>query len=245
MTAKFSTRAIVLSTEAFGESDCYVHFLTRDWGVISTLAKSAKKSKRRYVGGLDLFCHDEIFLRGDPKDRPYLLELAVINSFQGIRDSLERVMMAGKVAQWVKRLANFSTPMPQIYSLMGQTLAVIEKEASPERLELLMLLFKIKMLSQLGLKPRTGACGRCGTEEMSVRYFDLSAGGLLCGPCRTQSRYSEATPVDKEEELFLEHADDIKLSQWGETRFTQNKVPGLNRLVSQFASYHTHMRLPV
>src|SRR5580658_6934041 len=93
----FSSRAIVLSRESFGESDCYVQFYTKNWGLISTLAKAAKKSKRRYVGGLDLFCHDEIFLRGDPKDRPYLLELTVLNSFPLLRDDLEKMLAAGKI----------------------------------------------------------------------------------------------------------------------------------------------------
>ena len=90
-----STKAIVISTESFGEADMYIQFFTQKWGMVTALAKSAKKSKKRYVGGLDLFCHNEIFLRGDVKDRPYLTELTVLNSFTGIRDSLDKMKRSG------------------------------------------------------------------------------------------------------------------------------------------------------
>ena len=56
----YSSKGIVISVENFGEADRYIQFFTKDWGMITTLDKSARKSKRRYVGGLDLFCHDEI-----------------------------------------------------------------------------------------------------------------------------------------------------------------------------------------
>src|SRR5688500_8361482 len=96
-----STRAIVLGRENFGEADRYIEFFTKEWGLIKVVAKSARKSKRRYVGGMDLFCHDEIFIKGDPKGCPYLNELTVLNTFTGIRDNLERVTLAGVVSGWV------------------------------------------------------------------------------------------------------------------------------------------------
>src|SRR4051812_43992050 len=124
----FKSRAIVLSRENFGEADRYLQLFTRDWGVISVLAKSARKSKRRYVGGMDLFCHIEIVLRGEPRAHPYLVELSVLNAFTGLRDDYDRMMTAGKVVQWVRKLSNTAVTMPGVYSLLGQTLALMEKE---------------------------------------------------------------------------------------------------------------------
>src|ERR1043165_2773930 len=113
-----NTRGIVIGTEDFGEADRYILFFTQNWGLISTLAKSAKKSKRRYVGGLDLFCHDEITIKGAAKDRPYLLELTVLNSFTTLREDLDKVLLAGKITQWVKKLTqDTATSIPGIYRL--------------------------------------------------------------------------------------------------------------------------------
>jgi DNA repair protein RecO (recombination protein O) len=240
---RHASKAIVLSVEKFGEADCYVRFLTQKWGVISTLAKSARKSKKRYVGGLDLFCHDEIFLRGDPKDRPYLLELDVINSFPGIREELDKVMMAGKVVQWIRKLADVPTPMPQLYSLLGQTLSLIEQETQIERLELLTLVFKLKLLCFLGLSPQIDKCTRCEGPLDPTTIFDLSSGGAVCSQCpkdvSTHNLYLET-----EQRLLLRNAEQLKLSTWNNFNTNPSQIPPLTRLLTQFASFHTHIKLP-
>ena len=67
--------------------------------------------------------------------------------------------------------------------MLGQTLALIEKESTPERLHLLGLLFKLKLLDHLGLKPRVEACVRCGDGHETEVVFDVEAGGILCRTC--------------------------------------------------------------
>lgn len=242
-----SSKAIVLGRENFGEADQYIQFLTQQWGVITTLARSARKSKRRYVGGLDLFCHDEIFLRGDPKERPYLNELTVLNSFPAIREQLDRVVAAGKAVQWVRKLCPVATPLPVIYSVLGQTLSLVEKEGDPDRLELLCLVFKLKLLSQLGLKPRVDACVRCGDEAAEDVVFDVASGGVICRKCAHGDREYTQMPsrLPDDERTFLEAADRFRLTAWGTLSFPRDKSGGLTRLITQFASFHTHTRLPV
>lgn len=241
----YSSKGIVLSIENFGEADRYVQFFTKDWGMISVLAKSARKSKRRYVGGLDLFCHNEIFLRGDPKDRPYLNELSVLNSFPKLREELDKVLLAGKVAQWIKKLANTPTPMPGVYSLLGQTLALIEKETKPEKLELLNCVFKLKLLSILGLKPRVDACAKCESEEDIEGIFDLNSGGILCRPCAPKADFSDSLVLHPMQRNLMNVADQIKLTHWEEIEFSENFLVPISRLVTQFASFHNQVKLPL
>lgn len=212
--------------------------------MITVLAKSARKSRRRYAGGLDLFCHDEIALRGDPKGTPYLTELTVLNSFTALRDNLERVLMAGKVTQWVKKLADTTTPMPEIYSLLGQTLSLIEKESDPERLELLNLVFKLKLLMNLGLKPSVDECGKC--QGPVVRgFFDIEAGGMVCPACSPGQFLSDHLVLAEEDRNFLGQGDGFRLTQWPEIQFPRANTMRLVRLMTQFAQYHTHLKLPV
>jgi DNA repair protein RecO (recombination protein O) len=238
-----TSKAIVISHSNFGEADKYIQFLTQKWGMITVLAKSARKSRRRYVGGLDLFCHNEISLRGDPKGTPYLSELTVLNSFPALRDNLDRVLMAGKVTQWVKRLADTTTPMPEVYSLLGQTLSLIEKESDPERLDLLNLVFKLKLLLHLGLKPSVDDCVRC-EEPASRGYFDIEAGGVVCPTCSPSHYLSEQLVLAEEDRRFLDLGDRLRLTQWGETQFPRANTMRLLRLMTQFAQYHTHLKLP-
>jgi len=238
-----SSKAIVISKESFGEADCYVQFYTEEWGMLTALAKSAKKSKRRYVGGLDLFCHDEIFLRGEPRDKAYLQELTVLNSFSLLREDLDKLLHAGKVTQWVKKLGNFHSPAPLIYRLLGQTLALIEKESDLARLNLLTLVFKLKLLSQLGLKPSVEACVRCTENLDGELYFDLEAGGILCARCSGKSPLNQYLRLIDREREFLHVADQLRLSSWDQIHFPLEHTNHLQKLVQQFAAFHTHTRL--
>lgn len=240
-----STRGIVVGKTDFGESDRYVQFITRDWGLINTLAKSARKSKRRYVGGLDLFCHDEILLRGNPREKPYLVELSVLNSFNGIRDDLERLLSAGRITQWVRRLADTS-PTPAIYSLFGQTLALIERESDTHRLDLLELVFKVKLLDTLGLRPRLDSCARCGATEVAHGIFDVAAGGLVCEHCsRAVPGMEEARSyLSTEARTRLSDLQRLRLTGWEEVTADLGTTAALNRLVTVFARYHTQIPVP-
>lgn len=238
-----STKGIVLSKEAFGEADLYIQFLTKDFGIINTLAKSAKKSKRRYIGGLDIFCHDEIFLRGDPKERPYLVELSVLNAFSRIRDSLEKLLVAGETTVWIKKLANTVAYQPYLYSLLGQTLATIEKEENIERLELLMLLFKLKLIHLLGIKPHTESCAQCGTILSDDVLFDFAVGGVVCRDCSHKIVTQSDIRLDSEERLLVSLAETIRWSDWPHFSFSNSKVPRLQKVIKQFTEYHTHLKI--
>ncbi len=239
-----SSKAIVISTESFGEADMYIQFFTQKWGMISTLAKSARKSKKRYIGGLDLFCHNEIFVRGDVKDRPYLVELSVLNSFQGIRDSLDKMLASGKILHWVKKLADQSVAMPSLYSLLGQTLSLIEKETDLARLDLLVLIFRLKLISLLGLKPKVDACVRCDSNETEEVIFDIESGGILCKACLSGNYLRELSPLHPFQRKFLTTSDSFLLTKFEEIEFPENHTQSLSRLVTLFASYHTHLKLP-
>lgn len=241
----FTSKALVLSKNPFGEADQYIEFFSERWGRITLLAKSARKSKRRYVGGLDIFCHDEIFVRGDPTKRGYLNELVVLNSFQGLRDRLERLIAAGKLVQWVRKLLSVETPMPATYRLLGQTLALIEKETSESKMELCLLTFRLKLLSQLGLEPRLDACARCDAQTPDTAFFDLSSGGILCSLCARTSIKENVLLLEEEERGLLKNLLNTRLSSLERVRFPNHKILELSRLVSRFASYHTHVGLPV
>ncbi|HTU59687.1 MAG TPA: DNA repair protein RecO, partial [Polyangiales bacterium] len=47
--------ALVLRAVDFGESDRVITLLTRELGLVSTMARAARKSKRRFAGALEGF----------------------------------------------------------------------------------------------------------------------------------------------------------------------------------------------
>jgi DNA repair protein RecO (recombination protein O) len=240
-----TSKAIVLSRENFGEADCYIEFLTEDWGVVTTLAKSARKSRRRYVGGLDIFCHDEISVRGDPHDNPYLDELKVLNTFLGLREEVDRVFSAGRIVQWIQKIVAEGTPVPEVYRLLGQVLALLEKEKSSDRILVLELLFKMKLISLLGFKPRVETCGNPAGCTAVETFLDMGSGILICPRCAEGRPLLRQNWIGADERNFLAVADQVRLTAWDQVNIPVARAQHLNRMITNFASFHTQVLLPL
>jgi DNA repair protein RecO (recombination protein O) len=56
----YTSHAIIMRTKEFGETDLLVTFFTQDKGRLKGIAKGARKSRKRFVNCLDVFCHAEL-----------------------------------------------------------------------------------------------------------------------------------------------------------------------------------------
>lgn len=246
MRSQFRTRGIVLSRTDFGEADRYVQFLTPEFGIISALAKSARKSKRRYAGGMDLFCHDEIFLRGDPSKTPYLTELNVLNSFQGLRADLDKIFYAGKLVQWIRKSVQPGQSHRVLYSLLGQTLALINNcNEGTERLEILSLLFKFKLMHMLGMEPRMSHCMHCEQVVEGRAWFHMVEGGFLCLDCFGVKPEINLTELRNSDLKLMANAARYRFKEWSDLSLEMSSVKKVNHLITQFATYHSQVELPI
>ena len=74
---RLTTSAIVLDSEAWGESDCLVRLLTPEQGRMITFAKGALRSRKRFAGMFELGqvieagTHEELLQRGAAYARLY------------------------------------------------------------------------------------------------------------------------------------------------------------------------------
>src|SRR5262245_35746834 len=78
------SEAIVLHAFDYLESSRIVRLVTRDGGMRSGLAKGARKSRRRFGSGLDLFAQGTAFLHAKPGR-----ELDTLSGFEDVRPRIE------------------------------------------------------------------------------------------------------------------------------------------------------------
>ncbi|MDM8553033.1 DNA repair protein RecO, partial [Desulfobacterales bacterium HSG2] len=84
----FSTSAIMLRRIDFGDYDLIITFLTLDMGKVSVIAKSAKRSKKRFAGILELFSVLQVVCsRG--RGLPVLQEAVLRDPFIKIRSDIK------------------------------------------------------------------------------------------------------------------------------------------------------------
>lgn len=177
------TPAIVLRRVAYGEADLVVTLLGLGTGRVSALARAARKSTRRFAGGLGMGMAGEARLR----DRPSA-ELMILESFDGRRGwptlstDLAKTAHAAYALELCDRLCPPRQPETSVFAWLEEFLAHLDAgRATAERLRV----FEIGLLRALGMGPsidRCAACGRADLGDEDVR-FSPHAGGVLCRNC--------------------------------------------------------------
>jgi DNA repair protein RecO (recombination protein O) len=183
-----STPAIVLRAVAYGEADRVVTLLGRTTGRVSAVARAARKSQRRFGGGLGLGASGEAVLRersGDA-DLMWLERFDVAEGRLGLGSDLGRMAHAGYAAELCERLCAPRQPEPALYDWLARFLELIEQRgASAERLRA----FELGLLSRLGLCPSFEACVACRRTDVEAEVVRLQPlrGGIMCRACAPRS----------------------------------------------------------
>ncbi len=182
--------AVLLRSVDYGESDRIVHLLTSDAGRLTAIAKSARRSCRRFPGTLDVFNHLAIDGRARPRASMAFLERArLIHPFLGLRTDPARYALASFLTEMLDRLSPEGIVGPEaerIFEFAIESLRLLENVRPTPSLRLLL---ELRGLDALGLRPEFGRCVRCGrvaADEISDDHrvhFHVADGGIVCTAC--------------------------------------------------------------
>ena len=145
-------RVIVLKSIKYGEADLVLNVLTPQGGKIGCLARGARKSKKRFSGGVLEPTHFiEIVMR--PSSRPDGLatieDAKIIESFDGIRSSYDRLEAALSLLEMADRIAQAGDAESRsLFDLLGNGLKVLQTTSSIERTK---VHFILKLLYSQGV----------------------------------------------------------------------------------------------
>jgi DNA repair protein RecO (recombination protein O) len=184
-TERLRSDALLVRSAPFGDADAMVTLFTEAKGVVSAVARSARRSARRFP-----VLEPMHLLRVGLEERPggdvgMLVESAIVRPRLGVVRSLERLEAAGRALRWVRRAAPPHTPEPalwrEINALLDQ-LDAPEVETSPEALVAGM---GLRLLVAVGWGLDLARCVRCGRacEPGASAYLDPGEGGLVCRAC--------------------------------------------------------------
>ena len=181
------TEGIVLRTVPFGDADLIVSFLTPDFGLLKTFAKSPLKTKSRFGSSLEPLTHSNVAFWGKENTAlPRLTQSDIIHSFQSIRDTLKCFLKVSEIIELTLRFIPERELNTRVYSLLLHTLHNIDNNPSipnftkdnPHHLGI--LYYKIHFLRLAGYAPKLDTCGRCGKNG---HWFYVSQGSMLCEAC--------------------------------------------------------------
>lgn len=178
------TQAVVIGRMALGESDRLVTFYTREFGKVRGVAKSARRPRSRFGGGLELFTQGQLlFFETERSDLAQVDSFDILHPFQPVRENLERLTHGSWVVECLGRLSADRDPHPALYGLLLRTLKALEGPCGPWRVA---FCFALRAVDLLGHRLRLDRCLMCGKPSPfagGCARLDFTAGGLVCEPC--------------------------------------------------------------
>ncbi len=182
----YSMPAILIRRIDYGDNDLILTFFTRDFGKTSAIAKSAKKSVKRFRGVLELFSLLSIVTGAHRGKRlPILKEAVLKEPFAGIRGDL---IKTGYASYWVELIAKWmeeGVKQEALFELLRGGLDRLDRGGMSEAV--LSMLFQMRFLKISGLSPNFERCAACETPVTAIPEtspaFDLQRGGIVCARC--------------------------------------------------------------
>lgn len=247
----FSTPAIILRCTDFGDNDVIITLFTLERGKLSVIAKSAKKSTKRFAGILDLFSVLEVVCKTGRGKLPVLQEAVLKQPFEKIRCNIWKAAYACYWAELINEWVEENEKYDQLYSLFYYVLEELDAGRREERA--LSILFQMRLMSISGFSPNLRTCSLCGieTEDMKKNrvIFDLVRGGLVCEKCASSlisEPVAEYGRISSQRRKYLSKGT-IKQLLWvengglekaGRVRFTSQSLREGLDFLEGFVPYH-------
>jgi len=187
------TPAIVLRAVNYGEADRIVTLFGRDTGRVSALARGARKSQRRFAGGLSMCAIGSAALRERAGAELATLErFDATESHAALGADVARMAHAAYVAELVGKLCAPRQVEPAVFDWLTEFLRLLDGDgASAERLRV----FELGLLAHLGFGPVLDTCAACNGDRFDGRAgadvafrWDPDRGGAVCTACARGGR---------------------------------------------------------
>jgi DNA repair protein RecO (recombination protein O) len=151
LTMDERTSGLILRTRPLTETSLIVQWLTPDLGRVATVAKGARRPKSPFRGKLDLFYEaDFSFARSKKSDLHNLREVVLGDTHGTLRENLGWLQQASYLTALVEQTTETETPLPKVYHLVRDTIALLCAAPPTPRT---VLAFEFKLLEELGLSP--------------------------------------------------------------------------------------------
>ncbi|MBF6600655.1 MAG: DNA repair protein RecO [Dehalococcoidia bacterium] len=177
----YKSPALVLRQRKLGDADKILTLYTASEGKIDVVAKGVRKTKSRLAGHVEPLTQ-ATFLLAKGKSLDIVTQVETIESFQGVRDDLDRLSRGLYCAELLDRFTEPHEPSFPLYRLLLDTLRRVARGSdvdTPVRF------YEMALLHALGYRPELDVCVACRRAlEPLTNYWSAAAGGAVCRQCR-------------------------------------------------------------
>jgi DNA repair protein RecO (recombination protein O) len=231
------SEAIVLRTYPFREADLLVTFFTRIEGKVRGVARSAKKSKRRFGGALEPLTLVRAFY--DVRQQQELTRLdacEVIASPMASEVSYPRAVALGHIAELLDELLPDHEANDAIFRL---TLSVLNVLTGPE-IWMPVTYFELWLTRLVGFLPELTECVVCGRALNGSRaYFHALADGVMC----PEDKRLASSEISLESRVLAERMFRAPVTLFAEEAWPKPQAADLRKFLMQILERHLEKKL--
>ena len=166
---RVATDALLLRKRDHGEADLVTTLLTSDRGVVSAIAFSARKSRKRFAV-LEPFHTMRVELDVGSRDLATLRAATVTEPRTAFLSDLDRMRAAARAFTWIRRTCPADDPAPEVWKA---TIDFLDDE-TPAALAL----FGLKLLQLVGLIPHRVRSGMSAEQVVQAVETIIKEQGL-------------------------------------------------------------------
>jgi DNA repair protein RecO (recombination protein O) len=231
------SEAIVLRTYPLREADLLVTLFTRAEGKVKGVARSAKKSRRRFGGALEPLTCVRVYY--EDRERQ---ELARLDSCEILESPLAgpmdyaRVVALEHLAETLDELLPDREANDAIFRLAASVLRQLRNGS----IWLPVTYFQLWLVRLVGFLPELTVCSQCGQSLNGSRaYYHALADGLMC-PQHKRLASSELTAESRAMavQMFRQPLESLAGEPW-----TQQQGADLRRYLVQIIERHIEKKL--
>lgn len=179
-----STPATLLRSFDYSETSRILRFSTREFGVVSAMARGTRAKGGKSGSALDTFASGTVTLFMRPtRDLQTLREFSVAHPRRELAANIIRFGAASVLAELVLQHGGVE-PNPAIFEHLEQGLDAV-RDAEDSALISTLLMTAWTTVDVLGYRPAIDPCIRCGASIPAdeIGRLDYGAGGLRCQGC--------------------------------------------------------------
>ena len=190
-----ATEAIVLQTFPYSETSKIARLVTRDLGVVSVVAKGARRARSKFGASLQLLSDGtaQLYFKAN-RDLHTLTEFDPERQRHGLTRDVSRFAAAAALAELMIRCSP-QQPHPEIFETVRAALDLLEHVPSGE-VGVVGLMAMWRTVNALGFAPSLDTCVIDGAALGDVNVeFSINEGGFVCSRC-APSRETSKLPME-------------------------------------------------
>lgn len=185
-----TTQGLVLRVTDYNDRDALLTLLTPEQGKLTVKARGLRRKNSPLIGPCQLLAYGEYTLF-EYRGMYTINEAASIELFQSLRRDLCKLSLGTYFAQAAELISQEDMPNPELLSLVLNCLHALSRMQVPENK--VKAVFELRSACLAGYMPDLFGCHVCGNQTPEL--FDLSAGRLECGRCRSQESKGIRLPI--------------------------------------------------